>query len=202
MNTVMLSIAIPEGNTRSKTVPWRALLMAVVLILGASAEAWAHIGPPYPIMQNRKIGPLSVDVWSNPDVGIGSFYVIINPPKGSSVPADMKVQVVVQPVSHRLPEKAYDAWREKLKDRVEFKAMVPFDKEETWRIRVLLSSAQVTGETDVDVPVTPTLLGRLDLLLFLLPFLGIGFLWFKAANAKRNRRKRTRLKKAATGMSQ
>jgi hypothetical protein len=197
----MMSIAIPEVNTRSKTVLWRALLMSVLLILGGSAEAWAHIGPPYPIMQNRKIGPLSVDVWSNPDVGIGSFYVIINPPKGGSVPADMKVQVVVQPVSRRLPEKAYGAWREKLKDLVEFKTVVPFDKEEMWRIRVLLSSAQVTGETDVDVMVTPTLLGRLNLLLFLLPFLGIGFLWFKAANVKRNQRKKMRLKKAATGIS-
>ncbi len=198
----MMSIAIPEVNTRSKTVLCRALLMAVLLILGGSAEAWAHIGPPYPIMQNRKIGPLSVDVWSNPDVGIGSFYVIINPPKGGSVPADMKVQVVVQPVSGRLPEKAYGAWREKLKDLVEFKTVVPFDKEEMWRVRVLLSSAQITGETDVDVMVTPTLLGRLNLLLFLLPFLGIGFLWFKAASVKRNQRKKIRLKKAATGISQ
>ncbi len=198
----MISIAMPEVNKRSgNAVPRLALLLAVLLVLGATAKAWAHIGPPYPIMENRKIGPLSVDVWSNPDVGLGSFFVIINPPKGSSVPAGMRVQVAVQPVSGRLPEKTYDAWREKLRDRVEFKTVVPFDKEETWRIRVLLSSAQVTGETDVDVPVTPTLLGRLNLLLFLLPFLGVGFLWFKAASVKRNRRKKTRLKKAAPGMS-
>jgi hypothetical protein len=67
----------------------------------------------------------------------------------------MKVQVVVQPVSKRLPEAAYNAWREKVRNRIEFKADVPFDKQEMWRIRILLTNAQVTGEADTDVPVTP-----------------------------------------------
>ena len=89
-------------------------------------------------MQNRKVGPFNVEVWSNPDVGTGSFYVIIDPPKGSglSVPADMKVQVAVQPVSKRLPVAVYSAWREKLLDHVEFKTLVPFDKEEMWHVHI------------------------------------------------------------------
>lgn len=134
---------------------------------------------------------MTITVWSNPDVGNGSFFVIIDPPRGATVPSDMKVQVAVQPASGRLPEKAYGAWREKLLDRVEFKTDVPFDKEETWKIRVLISSSQVNGEADTDVEVTPALLGRWDLLLFLLPFLGVGFLWFKAARTKLARRKRS-----------
>ena len=171
--------------------------MAVVLaiMVAGAMPAWAHIGPPYPIMENRKIGPLKIDVWSNPDVGTGSFFVIIDPGKGSAVPADLRVQVAVQPVSHRLPEKVYGAWREKLKDRVEFKTVVPFDQQEMWHVRVLLTSAEVTGETDTDVMVTPTLLGRWNLLLFLLPFLGIGFLWFKGMRGRQRRRK----KKAGAG---
>ena len=175
--------------------------MALFAVCACSA-AWAHIGPPYPIMQNRRIGPFNVEVWSNPDVGTGSFYVIVDPPKGGSVPADMKVQVIVQPVSKRLPEAAYNVWREKLLDHVEFKAVVPFDKEETWRIRVLLASSVASGETDTDVQVTPTLLGRWNLLLFLLPFAGIGVLWFKAASVRRNRRRRARMKRGRPGMVQ
>lgn len=158
--------------------------------------AWAHIGPPYPIMQNRKVGPFTVEVWSNPDVGTGSFFVVVDPPKGASVPADMKVQVAVQPVSKRLAEATYGAWREKLKDRVEFKTIVPFDKEEMWHVRVLLASSTAGGEADTNVSVTPTLLGRWDLLIFLLPFLGIALLWFKAVRVKRSRRKGTRIKNA------
>ena len=167
----------------------RIVFAGCLLVPGAALPAWAHIGPPYPIMQNRRVGPFKVDVWSNPDVGTGSFFVIIDPPPGALVPADMKVRVAVQPVSHRLAEAGYDAWREKLKDRVEYKAVVPFDKEETWHVRVMLASRAGGGETDVDVPVTPTLLGRWNLLLFLLPFLGIGFLWFKAARVKQGRRR-------------
>lgn len=177
-------------------VPWTTCLVVALLAICASLPAWAHIGPPYPIIENRKIGNLTVSVWSNPDVGTGSFFVVIDPPKGASIPSDMRVQVIVQPVSGRLPEQRYDAWREKLLNRVEFKALVPFDKEETWRIRILLASAQVTGETDTDVPVTPTLLGRWSLLFFLLPFLLIAALWLRAVTVRRKRRKRMLLKKS------
>jgi len=180
----------------------RACLALVLFACCACSAAWAHIGPPYPIMQNRKIGPFSVEVWSNPDVGTGSFYVIIDPPKGGSVPADMKVQVAVQPISRRLPEATYGAWREKLLDHVEFKTVVPFDREETWHIRVLLASSVASGETDTDVQVTPTLLGRWDLLLFLLPFVGIGVLWFKAASVRRDRKRRVRARTSRAGVAQ
>jgi hypothetical protein len=177
----------------------RTGLAALLLVVCGALPAWAHIGPPYPIMEHRKVGPLTVEVWSNPDVGTGSFFVIIEPQPGQQVPADMKVQVAVQPVSKRLSEAIYGAWREKLKDRVEFKTVAPFDQEEMWHIRVLLTSSAVTGETDTDVMVTPTLLGRWNLLLFLLPFVGIGFLWFKAASVKR---KRIMKKRGRPGASQ
>ena len=172
----------------------RGLILFALIAVCFSVPAQAHIGPPYPIMQNRKVGPFNVEVWSNPDVGTGSFYVVIDPPKGSSitVPPDMKVQVSVQPVSKRLPVATYNTWREKLLDHVEFKAVVPFDKEETWHVHITFSSATANGEADTDVQVTPTLLGRWDLLIFLLPFAGIGVLWFKAATVRRSRGRRRR----------
>lgn len=180
---------------------WRACLTTAFLAICCCTPVWAHIGPPYPIIQDQKIGPLTVAVWSNPDVGTGSFFVVIDSPKGVAVPPDMKVQVIVQPVSGRLQESSYNAWRDKLRNRVEFKAEVPFDKEETWRIRVLLSSSQVSGETDTTVEVTPALLGRWDLLLFLLPFLGVGLLWFKAMATRRHNKKvrRKGVQKSAIG---
>jgi hypothetical protein len=177
---------------------------AALIALCCCASGWAHIGPPYPILQNRSIGPFNVEVWSNPDVGTGSFYVIIDPPKGSSVtvPADMKVRIIVQPVSRRLPPVSYNAWREKLLDHVEYKAIVPFDKEETWHIRILFASSTASGEADTDVAVTPTLLGRWNLLLFLLPFAGIGALWLKAASLRRTRKRRARSRTSRPGVAQ
>jgi hypothetical protein len=174
---------------------WRICLAVALLVVCGSTRAWAHLGPPYPIMQDRKIGPYTVSVWANPDTGIGSFFVVIDPPKGGTVPSDMKVQVAVRPASGRLAEQTYGAWREKLRDRVEYKADVPFDKEEEWRIRILLSSSAGGGETDTNVQVTPPGLGRWDLLLFALPFLGVGVLWFKAMATKRENRKRAQRRK-------
>jgi len=191
--TIMIVITMMTARVtpRKKIRSYAYLPLACLMICGTSSE-WAHIGPPYPIIQDQKIGPLTVAVWSNPDVGTGSFFVVIDPPAGGSIPPDLKVEVIVQPVSGRLPEKAYYAWRNKLHDRAEFKTEVPFDKEETWRVRVLLSSSQVSGEADTNVEVTPALLGRWDLLLFLLPFLGIGFLWFKAVSTRRQNRRARR----------
>jgi len=195
LNRTLMPMTTPETESRSRGICRLGLIVALLASF-ACVPAWAHIGPPYPIMQNRRIGPLSVDVWSNPDVGIGSFFVIINPPPGGSVPADMKVRVAVRPVSGRLPEATYDAWREPLRDRVEFKTTVPFDKQEKWHVRILLSSSAVSGETDTDVPVTPTLLGRWNVILFALPFLGVGWLWFKAVATKRENRKRAQRRRA------
>ena len=185
-------IILATRNNAPAKVRVRSAIALALISFCVCISAWAHIGPPYPIMQDRKIGPFNVEVWSNPDVGTGSFYVIVDPPKGSSlkVPSDMKVQVTVQPASRRLPEATYNAWREKLLDHVEFKTLVPFDKEETWHIRIRFASFMANGETDTDVPVTPTLLGRWNLMLFLLPFAGIGALWFKAASVKRSRGRR------------
>jgi hypothetical protein len=190
-----------NGAPRAIGARWTIALVFVALCVCVPARA--HIGPPYPIMQNRKVGPLNVEVWSNPDVGTGSFYVVIDPPKdsGIAVPADMKVRVAVQPVSKRLPVAAYDAWRDKLLDHVEYKAIVPFDQEEMWHIHITFSSATVNGAADTDVSVTPTLLGRWDLLLFLLPFAGIGALWFKAASVKRAQMLRRRAKRTGVEKS-
>ena len=171
----------------------RSSIVMFLIIMCAGIPAWAHIGPPYPIMQNRQVGPYKVEVWSNPDVGTGSFFITIDPPPGKSVPEDIKVQIAVQPVSKRLPEAIYNAWREKLRDRVEYKTDVPFDKEEQWHIRLILASTLGGGETSTDVPVTPTV-GRWGLLLFALPFAGIGLLWAKGMSVKREQRRR-RLRK-------
>jgi hypothetical protein len=178
------------NNKSRRTLLCRNSLLFALLVLSASVSAWAHIGSPYPILENRKLGPYNVSLWSNPDVGTGSFFVMIDPPPGASVPDDIKIAIAVQPVSGRLPEATYAAWREKVRNRVEYKTDVPFDKEEEWRVRVILASARGGGETSTNVQVTPPGLGRWELLLFLLPFLGIGFLWFKAAATKREQRRR------------
>jgi hypothetical protein len=120
---------------------------------------------------------------------------MVDPPPGGSVPADLKIQVGVQPESGRLAEVVYPAWREKLRGQVEFKTEVLFDADEIWRVRLLLESSQGSGEVLSKVEATPPGFGRWDLLLYLLPFLGVGFLWFRAIAKRRSYRN----KQAQTG---
>ncbi len=167
---------------------WLRCFVAAAMLVCAAATAHAHNGPPFPILENQHVGPVMISVWTNPDVGTGSFFVMVDPTPGGTIPDDLKVNIAVQPLTGRLPEKSYSAWREKLHGQVEYKALVPFDAEEMWRVRVTVASSQGSGEIAANVSVTPPGLGRWDMLLYLLPFLGIGFLWFKAVMRKRKRK--------------
>ena len=175
-----------EHNSKKK-IRWQRCLALIGILVGCALQARAHNGPPFPIIENQRVGPVIISVWTNPDVGTGSFFVMVDPPPGGVIPNDLKVDIAVQPLTGRLPEKTYSAWREKLRGQVEYKALIPFDAQEMWRVRVTLASAQGGGEAVANVSVTPPGLGRWDMLLYLLPFLGVGFLWFKAVMRKRRR---------------
>jgi len=168
-------------------------LLAVLLMFGGAGRAFAHNGPPFPILENKAVGPVVVSIWANPDVGAGSFFVLVAALPGKSVPKDLRVKFGVRPVSGRLPEKVYDGERQDLEGQTEFKVFVPFDREEMWRTRLVITSAVGGGEIVTDVKVTPPGYGRWDLLLYALPFLGVGVLVAKAVAVKRAKRKVRRM---------
>jgi len=146
----------------------------------------AHEGPPFPLFVDQKVDPYVVSVWTDPDVGEALFFVIVGP--SDALPADLRVQIGVQPVSGRLPEAFYSGERENVQGQVQYRAQVHFDAEELWRVRVRLESAQRTAETIATVEATPPGYGRWDLLLYLLPFVGVGILWAVAMVRKLKRR--------------
>jgi len=165
------------------------LLFALLVIL--STPASAHNGPPFPIIENKKIGACTIALWTHPDVGTGAFYVFVEPLPGGTVPSDLKIQIGVQPLSGRLPEKFYDAERVKSHGPVQFNAQADFDRQELWRVHLVVQSLQGGGESTAQVEVTPPGFGRWDLLLYLLPFLFVAFLWFRGVSrVKRRRNKR------------
>ncbi|MBV9928497.1 MAG: hypothetical protein JOZ96_26005 [Acidobacteria bacterium] len=165
----------------------RTVVLTNLLLLACGTSASAHEGPPYPILVDKTLGPCVVSVWSDPDVGTGTFFFILDPPPGGKLPEDVRVELGVRPVSGRLPEAVYAAVREDQGGRMQFKALVPFDAQELWRVRVRLQSAQGGGEAETDVEVTPPGYGRWDLLIYLLPFAAVGALWLRALVKRRNR---------------
>jgi hypothetical protein len=163
----------------------RNYFVALVIIFGMVRIASAHEGPPYAIVVDQKADRYVVSVWSDPDVGEALFFVILNAPEP---PADLRVQIGVQPVSGRLPEAFYAAERENVQGQIQYRTQVHFDAQELWRVRVRLESAQGNAETFATVEATPPGYGRWDLLLYLLPFLAIGVLWAVAMLRRIKRR--------------
>src|SRR5277367_5171335 len=108
----------------------RTLVQSALLVLLFVSCAAAHNGPPYPIITDQRVGPCIVSLWTHPDVGVGTFFVIVDPLPGGSVPKDLTIKIGVQPESGRLPEVVYSAWHENLRGQVEFKTEVQFDQQE------------------------------------------------------------------------
>jgi hypothetical protein len=156
-------------------------------LLFTTSGASAHEGPPYPIIVDKMMGPCLVSVWADPDVGIGTFFITLEPPAGGTLPEDIAIEVGVHPLSGRLAEARYKAVRESFRDRTQFKIEIPFDAEERWLARFFVNSSRGSGEASVEIEVTPPGYGRWDLLLYLFPFLGVGFLWLKAFLRGRSR---------------
>ncbi len=165
---------------------WKAL-GAALLVVALAARAGAHSGPPFPMIVDQPIGPVVVSVWGDPDIGVGTFYVTFAAPPGGEIPGDLAVDLVVQPVSGRLPEARYAATRDATTDRVQFTAEAEFDRQEMWRIKFLIHSSVGTNELATEVEATPAGLGPFDVVLYLLPFLAVAFIWGRAMLRHRSR---------------
>ena len=166
------------------------MIVAIVLF---SLPVSAHNGPPFPIIENKNIGPCLISLWTHPDIGVGTFFVFVEPAPGKSIPADLKFSLGIQPESKRLPEVIYVMNREDDHGQVQYKASVDFDRDDFFRVRLVWQDSQARAETFSRVEATPVGFGRWDLLLYLLPFLAVGFLWFRGIT-----RRRTRLRRAQT----
>jgi hypothetical protein len=169
----------------------RIWLSIILLSLILSLPASAHNGPPFPIIVDQRVGPCIVSLWAHPDIGISSpFFVLVDAPPGGTIPSDLKLEIAIQPLNGRLPEVTYNMSPEKLRGQVEYKTEVLFDRQEFWRVRLIVQSASGGGQALAQVEATPPGYGQWDLLLYMLPFLGVGFLWFSAVAKKRALKKR------------
>jgi hypothetical protein len=164
--------------------------LGLLLVLGLMlpTKASAHNGPPFPIIEGHKIGSCVFALWTHPDVGTGAFYVFVEPAPGGTIPGDLKIQIGVQPLTGRLSETFYQAQRVKSRGPVQYNAQAAFDRQEVWRVRLVVQSAQGGGEGIAQVLVTPPGFGKWDLLFFLLPFLIVAFLWFRGISRVKRRR--------------
>lgn len=168
--------------------------------------ALAHTGPPFPIVVDQPIPGYVVSVWTDPDVGEATFFVMLEPGEGRPVgPAVSEVEVAVQPVSGRLPKVQHRATQEAARGHLRFVAQPEFDAAEFWMVEVVVRLADGTDHLFVtEVEATPPGIGPWGVLLFLAPFLLFGGLWVMVF-VRRGRKPRMHCAavpaKAGTGMS-
>lgn len=156
-------------------------LVTLLFLVASAAPLRAHEGPPFPVFVDKGVGPYTLSVWADPDVGIGTFFVNFDPPAYRSE-QDPRVSVEVWPATERLQPVACDAHRQP--DRA-YKAEVKFDSEEPWKVRVRVEGSLGTGATEFEVLVTPPGYGRWDLLIYFTPFALLGLLWAAVALKRR-----------------
>ena len=142
-----------------RTVVWGTrfvvALTCACVVLSFSPVARAHNGPPFPIIVDQRVGPCVVSLWTHPDIGLGTFFVMVEAPPGGAIPGDLKIDLGIQPVSGRLAEVIYPTRREDLRGQVEFKTEVNFDRQDFFRARLIWHSAQGDGESSASVGRTP-----------------------------------------------
>lgn len=164
-----------------------------VWIFQLSSVAQAHEGPPFPIIVDEDVGPYLVSVWTDPDIGIGTFFVMFDP-KSDGYSADdiSSVEIGVEPVSGRLDEAVYSFEEQPARSGVRYWGEVEFDKGEFWTVRVKIEGDGFEKELYSEVEATPDgTIGPIGLLIYALPFVGIGVLWFRAIIVRRRRVEQT-----------
>ncbi|MEX0646967.1 MAG: hypothetical protein WEA56_16220 [Balneolaceae bacterium] len=164
----------------------RSILVFALCLSVFAPVIQAHEGPPFPIIVDAEVGPYLVSVWTDPDIGIGTFFVVFEPVSDDHSPEINSVQVAVQPTSGRLDEVLYAAESQRVRNGARYYAEVEFDQGEMWQVRVTIEGEDWEGELNSEVEATPDgTIGPIGLLVYALPFVGIGILWFRAIVIRR-----------------
>ncbi|QEF98765.1 hypothetical protein Mal15_28210 [Stieleria maiorica] len=182
----------------------RFALLATILWSMPSAcmvgSAWAHEGPPFPILIDHSVANHTVSVWADPDIGEARFFIVVETRDGNRPSEAPKVSLWTEPTSGRLDRASYAAEQQPLRHSMQFFAEPYFDQRDFWNIGIRVSSTG--GETEeimVKVESTPPGYGAWDLAIYLFPFVLIGGAW-SYAMAKRIRHYRESQQQQSDGM--
>jgi hypothetical protein len=162
-------------------------LAVLLLCLGFSISARAHDGPPFPLLENQRVGPYRLAFWADPDIGTGQIFVILESPNDRALIPPSRVRVAVRPASRRTAEVVYELASQTVRSGARFAGEVRLDRGELFDFRVVVEGSSGGGEAHARVEATPDgVLGPLGTLIYLLPFLGVGYVWARAALRRRN----------------
>ena len=164
---------------------WLCVGLLLVMLIWPSA-AMGHAGAPYPVLLEEEVGPYIVSALADPDVGTGTFYVLVTLADGELTPSGTVVTVWVTPEDGHVAETGFSAERQQTRYGERFVAKARFDAKGPWQIRLTVEGPAGTGEITFPVLVTPSGTGWLTTLLCLVPFVILGLLWLRGARRQRS----------------
>jgi hypothetical protein len=165
---------------------WVLLCALLPTWLALPDRVWAHAGAPYPVLLEEPVGPYLVSALADPDVGRGTFYVLVATPGDEVLPRDMAVKVAVEPEDGHAAEVVYVAQREQTRYGERHVAEVPFDREGSWMVRLEVEGPAGYGDISFLVEVTPPGVGWIATVACLLPFGLLGLLWWRGMRRQRS----------------
>ena len=177
----------------------------IVWALVIAAPAFAHSGPPFPIVSTETHGPYAISIWTDPDstdngVAAGQFWIIIEPPTNSaSIPEGTRATVTVRPLDSTPPaglrasEAAMHAATEPVRGDVTNQfAMVTLDHEGPFAVHVdvdgPLGRAAVDSRIDATYDLRPA---PYMIAWYLGPFVLAGVLWTRLLLRRRSAQRST-----------
>jgi hypothetical protein len=166
---------------------WLILCAFLPAWLASPVGVWAHAGAPYPVLLEEPAGPYLVSALADPDVGGGTFYVLVAMRGGEVLPRDTEVTVAVVPQDGHAGEMAYVAQRDQTRYGERYVAEVLFDREGSWTTRLAIEGPAGYEEITFPVEVTPPGVGWIATAACLLPFAILGLLWWRGMRRQRSK---------------
>jgi hypothetical protein len=140
---------------------------------------------PPPALLEEPLGPYVASALADPDVGTGTFYVLLALPDGAPPPAGTSVTVWVEPEDGHAAPSSHAAERQQTRYGERFVARVPLDAEGPWQMRLVIDGPAGQGQSSFPVRVTLSGTGWLATLACLLPFIGLAGLWLRGTLRQR-----------------
>lgn len=170
---------------------------AVVIIACNSSVLHAHSGPPFPILSDRVAGAYVVSIWTDPDATddqspAGKFWVMLQPsghaPGGGTIPVGTRVEVAIRALDRQGTETSAPAEPVNGEVARQYVALV-MDHEGPFGVRVSVSGPLGTAVVEASADATYDLRPRpILIVLFVLPFVLVGFVWGKLLIRRRMHR--------------
>lgn len=158
-------------------------LVAIASLSGA--PAFAHSGPPYPLVSEQPSGPYVLSIWTDPDTTDdgspeGKFWITLHPADAApTLPADTTVVFAIAPGDRPGPEQTVRVTPAGglLSNQL---VALNMDHEGPFRVRLTIDGALGRAAFEGDVDATYDLRpAPMLLLLYVLPFAIVAFLWVK-----------------------